>query len=87
MVTYFYKKDLVSFGTYLMSKKRRDRFDEAYKESIRNGANNPLSTDERLKLVNHADIENWIDEQRDEKLLEKAKTKMFLCKHLLDSKQ
>lgn len=64
MVTYFNRKDLVSFGSYLMSEKRKARFDEAYKEAIRKGMDNPLPTEERLKQVHHADIENWIAEQR-----------------------
>tara|TARA_R100000655_G_scaffold7322_1_gene19793 strand:+ start:1068 stop:1268 length:201 start_codon:yes stop_codon:yes gene_type:complete len=66
MVTYFNRKDLVSFGSYLMSEKRKARFDEVYKEKIRNGMDNPLPTEERLKQVHHADIENWIAEQRSE---------------------
>ena len=66
MVTYFNRKDLVSFGSYLMSEKRKAIFDEAYKEAIRNGMDNPLPTEERLKEVHHADIENWIAEQRSE---------------------
>lgn len=63
MVTYFNRKDLVSFGSYLLSEKRKARFDKVYKESIRNGIGNPLATEERLKQVHHADIENWINEQ------------------------
>ena len=66
MVTYFNRKDLVSFGSYLMSEKRKARFDESYKEKIRNGMDNPLPMEERLKQVHHADIENWIAEQRSE---------------------
>ena len=66
MVTYFNRKDLVSFGSYLMSEKRKARFDEVYKEKIRNGMDNPLPKEERLKQVHHADIENWIAEQRSE---------------------
>ena len=64
MVTYFNGKDLVSFGTYLLSEKRKARFDEAYKEAIRNGMDNTLPTEERLNHVHHADIENWIAEKR-----------------------
>jgi hypothetical protein len=64
MVTYFNRKDLVSFGSYLMSEKRKARFDEAYKEAIQNGMDKPLPTEERLKYVYHADIENWIIDQQ-----------------------
>lgn len=64
MVTYFNRKDLVSFGSYLMSEKRKARFNEVHKEAIQNGMGNPLPTEERLKEVHHADIENWIADQR-----------------------
>ena len=52
MVTYFNKKDLVSFGNYLLSDERR----ELYK-------NHPELSEhleERLATVSHADIENWM---------------------------
>jgi hypothetical protein len=64
MVTYFNRKDLVSFGSYLMSEKRKARFDEAYEEAIQDGMDSPLPTEERLKYVYHADIENWIVDQK-----------------------
>jgi len=64
MVTYFNRKDLVSFGSYLLSEKRKSRFVESYKEAIRLGMHNPLSVEESLKNVNHADVENWIEEQK-----------------------
>lgn len=50
MVVYFNRKDLVSFGTYLMSERRRAKFDKSYGE-------------DRLNDVYHADIENWFEEQ------------------------
>lgn len=56
----------MSFGSYLMSEKRKARFDESYKEAIRNGMDNLLPAEERLKEVHHADIENWIADQRSE---------------------
>ena len=63
MVTYFNRKDLVSFGSYLLSEKRKSRFVESYKEKIRSGIDNPLSVEESLSNVHHADVENWLEEQ------------------------
>ncbi len=52
MVTYFNKKDLVSFGNYLLSPHRRALF-----------ASHPDLGDkyleERLSQVHHSDIEEW----------------------------
>ncbi len=62
MVTYFNKKDMVSFGCYLLSEKRRVKFVESYEEDLKIGLKNPLSVEERIKEVHHADIENWISE-------------------------
>lgn len=60
MVTYFNRKDLVSFGSYLLSEKRKAMFEESFKEAIRSGMKNPLPVEESLKMVYHADVENWI---------------------------
>lgn len=65
MILYFNEKDLISFGAYLLSGKRKARFEESYKEAIRNGVKNPVPTEERLKQVHHADIENWIADQKE----------------------
>jgi hypothetical protein len=64
MVTYFNRKDLVSFGSYLLSENRKSRFVESYKEKIRQGSDNPLSVEESLSMVHHADVENWIEETK-----------------------
>jgi len=63
MVTYFNRKDLVSFGSYLLSEKRKARFED-WNVPDKNGnvALSSLSVEERLKEVWHADVENWIDE-------------------------
>jgi hypothetical protein len=63
MVTYFNKKDLVSFGEYLLSDERKASFEETerlYKEQ----GMNPLPASESLKLVHDADIANWKELQK-----------------------
>ncbi len=54
MVTTFNRKDMISFGKYLLSEERRQRF-----------INHPVfgsnNLEERLSDVHHADIENWIN--------------------------
>lgn len=59
MVTYFNKRDLVKFGNYLLSEERKKLYESHTREMIRIGTD-PLPTEERLKMVNHADIANWI---------------------------
>lgn len=68
MVTYFNKKDLVSFGNYLLSDERGRSFKAT--EHI-----HPDSIHQRLSNVHHADIENWKELQKQPK---KAKTKRSL---------
>lgn len=53
MVTYFNKKDLVSFGEYLLSDERTEKI-----------VNHPEASrmppvEERLKMVHYADLKNW----------------------------
>lgn len=64
MVTYFNRKDLVSFGTYLLSETRKARFEQMSKEMEGQGIKNFPSAEERMKDVNHADIENWLEDQK-----------------------
>ena len=64
MVTYFNRKDLVSFGSYLLSEKRKAKFQQSFVEAISSGMQNPLSVEESLRMVHHADIENWIHENQ-----------------------
>lgn len=66
MVTYFNRKDLVSFGSYLLSEKRKARLQDSYDEAIKEGQN-PVTVEDKLKEVYHADIENWIHESQNEK--------------------
>jgi len=63
MVTYFNKKDLVSFGNYLLSDERKENFQTAFDENVKNGMSFPMSVEESLKSVHHADICNWIEKQ------------------------
>lgn len=48
------QKELVSFGQYLLSEKRKKRFEETE-------SNIPIS--ERMSKVTDADIANWLQEQ------------------------
>lgn len=59
MVTYFTDNDLISFGTYLLSEKRMKMFQDAYDAAIKNGQK-PAPLEEIVKLVHHADIQNWV---------------------------
>lgn len=52
MVTYFSKKDMVSFGDYLLSEQRRELF-ASHPEFGEKGL------ESRLSCVHDSDIENW----------------------------
>ena len=53
MVTSFNKKDLISFGNYLLSKERKEKFlNHPERDSM------PLLEDS-LSQVHHSDLENW----------------------------
>lgn len=54
MVTTFNRKDLISFGKYLLSTERRELF-----LNHPNTDKLPQSLEERLEQVHHSDIENW----------------------------
>ena len=70
MVTQFNESDLVSFGNYLLSDRRKKRYECATQEALENKV--PiLSTEERLKEVSHADLANWLDLQSERKFLKK----------------
>ena len=62
MVTYFNRKDMVEFGNYLLSEKRKMRF-RNHPEAEKMG-----SLEERLSQVHHADVANWLDDKRSEKV-------------------
>lgn len=47
--TYYTKKQLVSFGNYLLSKERKKSFMALSMDNL----------EERISAVHHADIENW----------------------------
>lgn len=62
MVIYFNRKDMISFGEYLLSEKRKNRFEQKdVQDSV-----NQIPLEERLKLVGHWDIENWIEDNKHE---------------------
>ena len=62
MIIVFTQKDLISFGQYLMSERRRKSFTRTSIDADMDGKELP-PTNERLKNVYHADIENWMAEQ------------------------
>jgi len=53
MITFYSKSDLVSFGRYLLSKKRTERI------SVNHDQNDPTSLEERLSEIYDADLANW----------------------------
>lgn len=63
MVTYFNRKDLVSFGSYLLSERRKARYEAMNQTAIERGGSLEPAED-RLKEVSHADLENWLEEQK-----------------------
>lgn len=56
MVTTFNSKDLVSFGKYLLSEERKESLEQTSIEDVK-----ALPSEERLREVYHADIQNWKD--------------------------
>lgn len=50
MKIYYEEKDMVTFGEYLLSKKRTDLILSRESE---------ISDEERLRSVYHSDLENW----------------------------
>ena len=62
MIIAFTQEDLISFGQYLMSERRRKSFTRTSIDADMDGRELP-PTNERLKNVYHADVENWMAEQ------------------------
>lgn len=65
MVTYFNRKDLVSFGSYLLSEERKSLFQASYDEAIKRGLN-PITPEESMRHVWQLDISNWIESLKKE---------------------
>jgi len=55
MVTYFNRKDLVRFGEYLLSEQRTKRIADNHEND------DPITLQERLQAVYHADVENFLE--------------------------
>lgn len=62
MVTYFNRKDLVSFGSYLLSETRKAKINASFEQELKEGVVSPFPLSERLQAVHHADVQNWIEE-------------------------
>jgi len=68
MVTNYNESDLISFGRYLLSDRRKERFESIDREMKREGG--PiLHAVERLKDVHHADLPNWLEERNEKKFI------------------
>ena len=78
MVITFNEADLVSFGNYLLSDKRKKRFQNSYDERVRQGMTN-IPVEDSLSMVHHADVANWIDERSERKL--KKRFRHFVRNH------
>ncbi len=63
MVTYFNRIDLVEFGKYLLSEERLERIEKNYFQQKEEGLN-PLPMEDAYNMVYHADIENWMHNQK-----------------------
>jgi len=57
MITYYTEEDLVKFGQFLLSEERTNRILTNYNEG------DPVTKEERLREVYHADISNWKEKQ------------------------
>lgn len=55
-IYYFTKKDMISFGKYLLSDERKESFKKHPELKS-------LNIKERLSEVHHADVENWFSKQ------------------------
>jgi hypothetical protein len=56
-------KNLISFGTYLLSENRTVKIKNSYNQDLLENENAyPLN--ERLKVVHDADVQNWIDSKK-----------------------
>lgn len=79
MVTTFNKKDLVSFGNYLLSPERRALFEAKTKDHHDRAKDpddplyktTPQDTEQRLQEVHHSDIENWLEKEKADKKAKK----------------
>lgn len=60
MVTTFNQKDMISFGRFLLSKERKQKFTETHTDDM-------IPLEERMSEVYGADLANWLTERDQEK--------------------
>lgn len=58
MKIYYEESDLVSFGEYLLSEERKKLIVDNHNDEA------PVSINQRLTHVYHADLENWKEKQK-----------------------
>lgn len=80
MVTYYNKKDLISFGKYLLSEERTTNIEVAT-------YNNCAPIEDRLKEVYHADLENWMVKEHPITEVEAVSMLDEMCAHSLNPEQ
>ena len=78
------KKDLISFGNYLLSDKRKELFQQRYKEEVAEGGH-PVDWDISMKSVWDSDITNWEEEEYLKFIDNPDKYVQDACNHTLSS--
>jgi len=72
----FNRGDLVSFGEFLLSESRRERFANSESEAS-------LPLQERLSKVHHADVENWLEERGKDNFLYTEYSGTLTCRDIV----
>ena len=72
----FNRGDLVSFGEFLLSESRRERFANSETEAS-------LPLEERLSMVHHADVENWLEERGKDNFLYTEYSGTLTCRDIV----
>jgi hypothetical protein len=71
MVTNYNESDLISFGRYLLSDRRKERF-EAIDKTNEADAFIGVPAEVRLRDVHHADLANWLEERNEKKFISRV---------------